>query len=144
MGGHNISKDYTDVRRVKSIHEHEYFDIISFDNDIALIKLDRPVKFSSTVRPACLPDGSVSDYAGSLTIIAGWGRTGEKQPTSQLLRSLIVPVWSQEQCYESDYGKSKITDNMMCAGYHDGARDGCQVSQFIIYIKSYINIKHLY
>ena len=128
MGGHNITKDYAEIRRIKTIYEHQNFDIISFDNDIALLKLDKPVKFGPNVQPGCLPDGRKTDYAGSLTIVAGWGRTGEKKPTSQVLRSLIVPVWTQKQCLESDYGKNRITNNMMCAGYHDGQRDGCQVN----------------
>lgn len=128
LGGHNITQDYTDVRRVRTIHAHENFDIITFDNDIALLQLDRSVRFGPTVQPGCLPDGSVTDYAGAMTIIAGWGRVGEKKPTSPLLRALIVPVWSQEQCYQSDYGQKRITTNMMCAGYHDGQKDACQVS----------------
>lgn len=128
MGGHNITEDYIDSRRVSIIHTHEHFDIFTYDNDIAILKLDRPVQFGPKVQPGCLPSINVIDnYAGAMTIIAGWGRLGEGKKTSPLLRSLIVPVWSQSQCYESDYGKKRISDNMMCAGYHDGVRDACQV-----------------
>lgn len=58
LGGHNITKDFTEVRRVKSIHQHEGFNIFTFDNDIALLKLAKPVRFGPKVQPACLPDGS--------------------------------------------------------------------------------------
>lgn len=129
MGGHNITQDFTDTRRVSIIHTHENFDIFTYDNDIALLKLESPVKFGPKVQPGCLPSINVpNNYAGAMTIIAGWGRLGEGQKTSPLLRSLIVPVWSQEQCYDSDYGMKRISDNMMCAGYHDGVRDACQVN----------------
>lgn len=128
LGGHNITADYTEQRRVREIHAHENFDIVTFNNDIALLHLDRPVHYGPTVQPGCLPAADRSDYTGAMTIISGWGRLGERQPTSPVLRALIVPVWSQEQCYESDYGRKRITDNMMCAGYHDGNKDACQVS----------------
>lgn len=57
FGGHNITQDYTDVRRIKKIHQHEKFNIFSFDNDIALLELQKSVKFGPKVQPACLPDG---------------------------------------------------------------------------------------
>lgn len=57
FGGHNITQDYTDMRRIKKIHQHESFNIFSFDNDIALLELQKAVKFGSKVQPACLPDG---------------------------------------------------------------------------------------
>lgn len=128
IGGHNLTKDYTDIRRVRKIIQHEQFNIFSFNNDIALIKLYKPVKFGPKVQPACLPDGSTTEFAGSLTVISGWGRTGEKQNPSQVLRTVVVPVWSQEQCHETPYGASRITENMICSGYTEGGKDACQVS----------------
>ncbi|XP_055847902.1 trypsin-1-like [Episyrphus balteatus] len=126
LGGHEISKDYTEIRRIKAIHDHEYFDVVSFNNDIALIELDRPVQFGPKVQPVCLPSAGEADYSGVLGLVAGWGKTGEKDKTSPILRSVSVPVWSQEQCKDAGYGSKRITDNMMCAGYHDGKIDACQ------------------
>lgn len=57
LGGHNITKDYAVSRRVKVIQAHERFDIFSFNNDIALLKMDRPVEFGPKIQPICLPDG---------------------------------------------------------------------------------------
>lgn len=131
LGGHNITADYTEIRRVKQIYEHENFDVISFNNDIAVLELDKPLLFGPKVQPACLPDGSLHDFAGKLTVIAGWGRTGEKEKTSNGLMSVVIPVWTKEQCLDSEYGSKRITDNMMCAGYHDGLKDACQVSKRI-------------
>lgn len=128
LGGHNITKDYTDIRRIRRSQQHENFDIISFNNDIAILEMDKPVSFGPNVQPACLPDGSRSDFSGAMSVVAGWGRTAEKEATSPLLRMVTVPVWSQDQCLDSGYGRKRITDNMMCAGYHDGKKDACQVS----------------
>lgn len=128
LGGHNITKDYTDIRRIRRAQQHENFDIISFNNDIAILEMDKPVNFGPNVQPACLPDGSRSDFSGAMSVVAGWGRTAEKEATSPLLRMVTVPVWSLDQCLNSGYGRKRITDNMMCAGYHDGKKDACQVS----------------
>lgn len=103
--------------------------MISFNNDIAVLELDKAVLFGPKVQPACLPDESSSDYSGKLTVIAGWGRLGEKEKTSNSLLSVVIPVWTKEQCLDSEYGSKRITDNMMCAGYHDGLKDACQVSR---------------
>lgn len=127
FGGHDISVDYSDRRSVKEIHQHEYFDSVTYDNDIAVIRLDRPIDFGPKLQPACLPASQFEEYDGQLTVIAGWGRTGEKQPVAKSLRSVIVPVWSQDDCARTGYGKKRLTGNMMCAGFQEGRKDACQV-----------------
>lgn len=122
-----MSTDYTERRQVRNIYIHDYFDIISFDNDIAVLRLDRPVKFGSKVQPACLPNVANANYDGELALVAGWGRTGEALPTSSVLRSLVMPVWTEDQCRQSEYGADRLTGNMICAGFHDGERDACKV-----------------
>lgn len=137
IGGHNITKDYSEIKRVRKIIQHERFNIFSFNNDIALIKLYKPVKFGSKIQPACLPDGSTRDYTGALTIISGWGRTAEKKNPSSVLRTVVVPVWSRDQCQSTPYGPARITENMICSGYAEGGKDACQVS---LSIKSHFKI----
>lgn len=39
---------------------------------------------------------------------------------------MVVPIWTSEECSNSDYGKKRLTGNMMCAGYPDGGKDACQ------------------
>lgn len=75
-GGHNISSDYVDTRRVARMFEHEYFDRVTFDFDIALLELSKPVEFGPKVQPACLPQTQFEDYTGKSALIAGWGRLG--------------------------------------------------------------------
>lgn len=67
------------------------------------------------------------DYTGVPAIVAGWGKIGERLETSRILRKVVVPVWSKEDCYASGYGESKLSENMFCAGHPDGERDACQV-----------------
>lgn len=132
FGGHNVSADYSDIRQVKEIFQHEYFDAVSYDNDLAVLELDKPIQFGPKVQPACLPASQFEDYSGELTLIAGWGRVAEKDVVSKSLRAVIIPVWSEQQCAKSGYGKKRLTGNMMCAGYPEGEKDACQVRTLIL------------
>lgn len=38
-----------------------------------------------------------------------------------------MPIMSNRDCRKSGYGSTRITDNMLCAGYKDGKKDSCQV-----------------
>lgn len=43
------------------------------------------------------------------------------------MRKVAVPIMSVEDCRRnSGYQASRITDNMMCAGYDAGQKDSCQ------------------
>jgi hypothetical protein len=123
VGGHNISKDYSEIKRIRKIIPHEKFDIFTFNNDIAILELETPIFYSNKASPACLPDGSQRDFTNQLTLVSGWGRISEKLPTSKALRAVVVPVWSQSDCLTAGYGSSRITSNMMCGGYPQGEHD---------------------
>ncbi|XP_015279106.1 PREDICTED: LOW QUALITY PROTEIN: complement C1s subcomponent-like [Gekko japonicus] len=101
-----------------------------FDNDIALVRLKRPVKMGPTVSTICLP-GASPEYdppERTLGYITGWGRT-EDRSRSVVLRKAWIPVVNMEQCRrvkpESplDLSTYRFTDNMICAG--DGQSDSC-------------------
>ncbi|XP_012250668.2 trypsin-1-like [Athalia rosae] len=128
LGDHNrASREDTVVRRrIKSAQIHENFDPYSYNNDIALVELDKPVQFNGIIRPACLPDNRPIDYAGSMAVVAGWGRTGERESVSDSLRKVDLPILSDEECRMAGYDKKRLTENMFCAGYLEGQRDACQ------------------
>lgn len=46
----------------------------NYQHDIALLQLQRPIRFRRHVIPVCLPyDGE--DFAGQKATVTGWGRT---------------------------------------------------------------------
>ncbi|XP_046406001.1 trypsin-1-like [Ischnura elegans] len=105
---------------------HKNYKSSTFNNDIALLRLDREIPIEGLVRPACLPRKGLS-YTGHKGIVSGWGRIGETAPVSNYLQEVEVPIFSNKDCRtESLYGANRITDNMLCAGYHTGALDSCQ------------------
>ena len=61
LGSHRLSditnKDRQD-RKVAKWWLHDSFKAKTYSNDIALIHMDRKVRFSSNIRPVCLPLGT--------------------------------------------------------------------------------------
>lgn len=90
LGGHNISNDFVDTRRVGRVIEHEYFDAVTFDFDIAILELSKPVSFGPKIQPACLPQSQFADYSGKTALIAGWGRLGKY---SSVLEFNLICFW---------------------------------------------------
>jgi len=93
------------------------------DNDFAIIKLSRPVTFSSRVLPACLPDPSKS-YDNVVATVTGWGTlsSGGSQPST--LQEVDVSTMTNGQCHRTVYSTSDISTNMMCAS--SPGKDSCQ------------------
>ena len=55
---------------VRNLKMHENYDDKSFENDIALIRLDRKVEFSKSVYPICLPPKG-KDYTDTRAFVVG-------------------------------------------------------------------------
>lgn len=51
----------------------------------------------------------------------------EQGAISTNLQEVTVPILSNSECRKTGYGASRITDNMLCAGFMDGEKDSCQV-----------------
>lgn len=70
--GSTVVKKY-----LKRIIPHPNYNPYNFDNDIALMELDSPVKFSDYIRPICLPAAQHDFPMGNTVWITGWGATRE-------------------------------------------------------------------
>ena len=58
IAGVHYQEWYTDReqrRTVKEIHVHPQYNSVTFRNDIAILRVDRPFIFNKYVQPACLP-----------------------------------------------------------------------------------------
>ncbi|XP_017776654.1 PREDICTED: trypsin-1-like [Nicrophorus vespilloides] len=115
----------TFTRKIAAILKHRGYNMGgSYNNDIALLRLDEELPFSGLLRPVCLPTIGKS-YTGYTGIATGWGATEEHGQVSNKLMEVDVPILSNIDCRKTGYG-GKITDNMMCAGYKHGTKDSCQ------------------
>jgi len=96
--------------------------------DIGLIRLSNPVEMNKCVGTVCLPEaGDVAP--GTSCMITGWGTltSGGRQPA--ILQEGQVSVMSLEECRNTRYHASWITDDMLCAQgktSSGGIIDACQ------------------
>ncbi|XP_050680302.1 trypsin-1-like [Leptidea sinapis] len=128
-------------RKVAAIIRHLRYNPSTYDNDIALLKLDERLDLSNALkkrtgnaeesddsdvgaRPVCLPPAGVS-YMDQTGMVSGWGTTEEGGSVSSTLQEVNVPIISNSACRDTTYG-NRITENMLCAGYDEGGRDACQ------------------
>ncbi|XP_029027082.1 coagulation factor X [Betta splendens] len=112
--------------QIQRIFMHPHFHSFTFDSDIALLYLSRPVVRGPTALPACLPDLHLSQYLlkeENLGKVTGWGVTRYLGRSSRFLRRVMLPVVSQNVCSAST--EQVITDNMFCAGYPQATVDAC-------------------
>ncbi|CAF0846471.1 unnamed protein product [Rotaria sp. Silwood1] len=54
---------------------HPKYDEYRSTNDIGIVRLARPIKFTETVQPICLVDNIVEPSLGTTAYVAGWGNT---------------------------------------------------------------------
>uniref|UniRef100_A0A667ZVU0 Zmp:0000001329 n=1 Tax=Myripristis murdjan TaxID=586833 RepID=A0A667ZVU0_9TELE len=114
------------VIKVQKVVLHPHFHSFTFDSDVALLYLSRPVTWSPAVIAACLPDAHLAQYLlrdDSRGVVTGWGAMKYLGRSSRFLRKVALPVVSQSSCMSST--EQVITDNMFCAGYLQASIDAC-------------------
>ncbi|CAG7835560.1 unnamed protein product [Allacma fusca] len=116
-------------RNIVQIFKHAEYDDKNITNDLALLKLEKPVKFDKYIQPICL--NKQDDYSDGtkMAVLAGWGRTSAFGLPSRVLRHGTMTVWKNEECskkYELLGADDipKIESTMVCAG--SPGVDACQ------------------
>ncbi|OPJ67999.1 transmembrane protease serine 9 isoform B [Patagioenas fasciata monilis] len=111
------------TEKIFRIYKHPFYNVYSLDYDVALLELNAPVKFSSTVRPICLPDSSHVFHEGDRCFITGWGSTKEGGLMSKHLQKAAVNVIGDQACKK--FYPVQISSRMLCAGFPHGTVDSC-------------------
>ncbi|KAL7644851.1 UNVERIFIED_CONTAM: hypothetical protein RMT77_004668 [Armadillidium vulgare] len=132
-GSHNVY-DSTEAspiqeRQAIDIVFHPEFDQLSKGHDIALIKVNEPVKFDNFVTPICLPGLYVGNLIGAKAIVSGWGKGESDEDFPMVLQKAMVPILKNADCermYTEEGKRIQIRKHMLCAGYKEGRIDSCQ------------------
>ncbi|XP_074658230.1 trypsin-like [Tubulanus polymorphus] len=121
LGMHTRRESDRQVIQVEKVFAHELYDKSRTNRDITLLKLERPVKLTDRVWPACLPSSDV--YDGQKCYATGWGATKGTSNHGNLKQALL-PVIARDRCNRYNYGR--VTEYMICGGYVAGGHDSCQ------------------
>ncbi|XP_063063792.1 transmembrane protease serine 12 isoform X2 [Engraulis encrasicolus] len=119
---------HAQYRSVKKIVIHSDYSDLTFDNDIALLQLSKPLQFTNYVQPVCTFANQTEEEKLNLSMcfITGWGATAYEGPTEVNLREAEVQLILRETCNQLGWYYGTITPNMVCAGYEEGGIDTCQ------------------
>lgn len=107
---------------------HPKYNVNTYENDLALVQLDRPLQFPPHVAPICLPPDDI-DLLGKNATLTGWGRLNEGGLLPTILQEVRVPIVSNDECKDMFLRAGRqeyIPDIFLCAGYEEGGRDSCQ------------------
>jgi len=120
---------------------HIDYDSNTYENDIGLIRIERPTLFNSYIWPICMPPVN-EDWTGRTAIVMGWGTQKFNGAHSKILMEVrlttgmsklllfnyilqaTLPVWKQSDCDASMV--ERIPKTAICAGLPEGGQDSCQ------------------
>ena len=117
--------------KVSKVIPHNNYNDTTMQNDISLLRLDKPLDLSRierTISPVCVADSSLSKnnlLTGVMAVVTGWGTLEPMGDVSPVLMQVSVPIASHEKCVDA-YDKESITKINICAGYEKGKKDSCQ------------------
>ncbi|XP_012161203.2 melanization protease 1-like [Ceratitis capitata] len=108
-----------DIKICRQIIHPKYNESGVYDNDIALLELERKVDYTPYISPICLPindEQRMNRYNDVSAYITGWGQR-ETNIYSEVKLKARVKIITNDKC-ESEYlSKSKIniSEKLMCA-----------------------------
>uniref|UniRef100_A0A452UF69 chymotrypsin n=1 Tax=Ursus maritimus TaxID=29073 RepID=A0A452UF69_URSMA len=102
------------VLKIAKVFKNPKFNIFTINNDITLLKLATPARFSQTVSAVCLPNENDDFPAGTLCATTGWGLTKHTSECPPGGWQAALPLLSNAECKK--FWGNKITNLMVCAG----------------------------
>ncbi|XP_078134187.1 complement factor D [Sander vitreus] len=130
LGVHSLSatEETKQTFDILELYNHPGFSAFNYDNDIALIKLDRPFNTSEAVKAVeFLRTGGTNPDTDAVVETAGWGSLDNLGSRPDKLREVVIKVVNSNLCKRSDYFGRKFTNNMICA--HKVCPDPCDQPQ---------------
>ncbi|XP_062887504.1 acrosin-like isoform X1 [Mobula hypostoma] len=116
---------WTTTRKIERLVLHEKY--ANLKNDVAVLKVDQPIKFGDYIRPACLPQPGIFHIdKWTKCHVTGWGlmeHNGREAGTLQEAQVELIPL---STCQQSNWYGKYVDDRVICAGFAGGGIDACQ------------------
>ncbi|XP_070509411.1 venom protease-like [Chironomus tepperi] len=129
LGMRNKDQDHDNrkvfIYNIKETFKHPNYNERTFNEDIALLKLDGTVPIDEHILPICLPTEPSEDLKA---IATGFGNTKSGSQSDVLLK-VTLERFTHDECRESwpEDGNIQIDENtMLCYGHHTQRKDICR------------------
>uniref|UniRef100_T1JFG4 Peptidase S1 domain-containing protein n=1 Tax=Strigamia maritima TaxID=126957 RepID=T1JFG4_STRMM len=106
-------------RGIRRVIVHPKYDVITLENDVALLEMDAPVTYVGHIAPLCLPPTSTL-LIGETGVITGWGRLRENGALPPVLQEVAVRIISNERCeamFKNAGHSEYIPNTFICTDY---------------------------
>nr|AXK15893.1 granzyme B [Sparus aurata] len=126
LGAHNIIKKEKSQQRIKVAKyiKHPKFNG-NYDYDIMLLKLEKKATLNKFVKTIGLPKKKGKIPANIKCTVAGWGRTGQDKPASDVLKENTEKLQLNSKC-EKKWQTVFDDDSMICTTFTREAGGICQ------------------
>nr|AYV99590.1 venom polypeptide [Dolopus genitalis] len=103
LGSHNRNASFEMTREMFQVKKenfimHEKYDPIIIEPDIGLIRLPKKVELNEYINIVKLPKAGQLHLVGRVAVASGWGKTGDKEPTSDVLRFVYRKILDNNVC----------------------------------------------
>jgi len=93
-------------------------------NDIALLKLEKPIKFTNVIGPACLNLARQEENPDVKLTVAGWGTTENGTLSDRLLKTTLITMDNVTQC-ANYFSHRTVYESQYCAYDPEFKGDAC-------------------
>lgn len=118
------------VHRIKRVIRHENYFVSNVGiprHDIALMEVIEPFVFGTSQQPIKMFNSTEKSLVGTRATITGWGTVGEDMEAPASLRSVGIPIISQNLCNDAYTNLGGVPKDQICAAYFgQGGKDSCQ------------------
>jgi secreted trypsin-like serine protease len=114
-----------EVSSVDRVFPNPSYDSSLIVNDVGLLRLTRPVAFTDTIRPICLPTFNVALDNYKVCVSTGFGRTAYYDPPASRLLQARMDILPMSDCFSSiaaEFGSTYFTlynNTVLCLGPTD-------------------------
>ncbi|CAL4110715.1 unnamed protein product, partial [Meganyctiphanes norvegica] len=122
----NLQEGDEQIIKVSQIIPHPDYNIFNFANDIAILKLSKPLEFTHYVQAISLPPHPGFHASGECTM-SGWGSSHpDDENLTDILQKIIIPILTVPDCNAvlAELGLT-VYEEMVCAGYLTGGKNAC-------------------
>ncbi|CAB3382969.1 Hypothetical predicted protein [Cloeon dipterum] len=113
------------MHTVVNIMQHEAWNAVTFENDIAVWQVTPPFVWGTATAPIALLEQGTETPDFTLLTVSGWGAVSTGGSESSDLLRVDVPVVPVPDCDTAYQAYGGVFPSQICAGFADGGADAC-------------------